>query len=50
MRTKQRLACALCIVAALAPSTTASAWSNQGHMVTGAIAYDDLARITVPSA
>jgi hypothetical protein len=44
MRIKQRLACALCIVAALAPSTTAFAWSNQGHMVTGAIAYDDLAR------
>jgi hypothetical protein len=28
---------------ALAPST-AMAWSNQGHMVTGAIAYDDLMR------
>jgi len=44
MRIKHRLACALCFAAALAPATTASAWSNQGHMVTGAIAYDDLAR------
>lgn len=44
MRIKQRLASALCIVVAAAPSTTALAWSNQGHMVTGAIAYDDLAR------
>ncbi|HWU74619.1 MAG TPA: S1/P1 nuclease, partial [Sphingomonas sp.] len=44
MRINQRLACALCIAAALAPSTPAFAWSNQGHMVTGAIAYDDLAR------
>jgi hypothetical protein len=44
MNIKQRLACVLCITAALPPSTTALAWSNQGHMVTGAIAYDDLAR------
>ena len=44
MHIKHRLACALCILAALAPSTPAFAWSNQGHMVTGAIAYDDLAR------
>lgn len=44
MRINQRLVCVLSIVAALAPSTTAFAWSNQGHMVTGAIAYDDLAR------
>jgi hypothetical protein len=30
-------------VLAVSPQT-AMAWSNQGHMVTGAIAYDDLAR------
>jgi len=44
MRLNQRLAWAFFIALAAAPSTTAFAWSNQGHMVTGAIAYDDLAR------
>ena len=44
MRIKQRLAWALCIAAVAVQSSGAFAWSNQGHMVTGAIAYDDLAR------
>lgn len=44
MKIKQRLACALCIAAVAVQSGGALAWSNQGHMVTGAIAYDDLAR------
>lgn len=44
MRITQRLALALAIAAAATPALPAFAWSNQGHMVTGAIAYDDLAR------
>lgn len=35
---------AVLLTASLAAPRPARAWSNQGHMATGAIAYDDLAR------
>ncbi len=44
MSAKHRLAGALLAAAVAASTSPAVAWSNQGHMVTGAIAYDDLAR------
>lgn len=40
MRTMMAAASAACLLAAPA---AALAWSNQGHMITGAVAYDDLA-------
>lgn len=44
MRLIVRLAAAATAAALLASAAPALAWSNQGHMVTGAIAYDDLVR------
>jgi hypothetical protein len=44
MRIGHWVASALCIVAVGVQPNGAAAWSNQGHMVTGAVAYDDLAR------
>jgi hypothetical protein len=38
------LTAAACATAILAWAPAALAWSNQGHMATGAIAYDDLAK------
>jgi hypothetical protein len=43
MRTPIRLAGLLGAAALMLSPQAAQAWSNQGHMVTGAIAYDDLA-------
>jgi hypothetical protein len=44
MRIGHWLACALGVAAVGVQSNEAIAWSNQGHMITGAVAYDDLAR------
>lgn len=44
MRIKFWLASAICVSAVVLRPEAAIAWSNQGHMVTGAIAYDDLAK------
>ncbi|MBA3810551.1 MAG: S1/P1 nuclease [Caulobacteraceae bacterium] len=44
MSTKHRAVAGLVAAAMTATTPPAFAWSNQGHMVTGAIAYDDLAR------
>ena len=44
MRIGNRIATALGAAALLAAPHAALAWSNQGHMITGAVAYDDLAK------
>ena len=44
MSTKHRVVAALVAAAVAASAPSAFAWSNQGHMITGAIAYDDLMR------
>lgn len=44
MQIKSWLAYGLCVAAIALQPNAAVGWSNQGHMATGAIAYDDLAK------